>query len=122
MHTASLSAGIFSLAFRTDKAGLAVGGDFDAPDSGSNVAALSYFGSPWTLAPRQPSGLRSAVVWLPSTLATAVAVGFNGSDVSFDAGLHWNRFDDGGFNSVACAHDGSCFAVGESGRVGRLRT
>jgi photosystem II stability/assembly factor-like uncharacterized protein len=121
VNTPALGAGIFSLAFRTDKAGLAVGGDFDALDSGTDVAAFSYFGSPWTLAPRQPSGLRSAVAWLPGTLATAVTVGFNGSDVSYDAGLHWNRFDDGEFNSVACADNGPCFAVGVDGRVAKLR-
>jgi hypothetical protein len=43
------------------------------------------------------------------------------SDVSADAGLHWTRFDGGEFNSVACAHDGPCFAVGEGGRVAKLR-
>ena len=69
----------------------------------------------------RPSGLRSAVAWLPNTLAAAVTVGINGSDVSYDAGLHWTRFDDGEFNSVACANDGSCFAVGEGGRVAKLR-
>jgi photosystem II stability/assembly factor-like uncharacterized protein len=121
VNTPALGAGIFSLAFRTDKVGLAVGGDFDAVDSGTDVAAFSYFGSPWTLSPRQPSGLRGSVAWVPGTLATAVTVGVNGSDVSYDAGLHWNRFDDGGFFSVACAPNGPCFAVGDGGRVAKLR-
>jgi hypothetical protein len=52
---------------------------------------------------------------------TAVTVGINGSDVSPDASLHWTRFDNGEFNSVACADNGPCFALGDGGRVAKLR-
>ena len=58
---------------------------------------------------------------VPHTLATVIAVGLTGSDVSFDAGLHWHTFDTGQFDTVSCAPDGSCWASGDLGRVAILR-
>jgi photosystem II stability/assembly factor-like uncharacterized protein len=115
------TAGIYGLAFRTPNLGLAVGGDFLTPDVTQHVSAVSYLGRPWTAPTREPSGVRFAAAWLPFTVATAVAVGINGSDVSYDAGQHWSRFDDGELNSIDCAADGTCWAVGDSGRVAVLR-
>ena len=115
------TAGIYGLAFHTPALGLAVGGDFETPDVTSHVSAVSYLGHPWTSPAREPSGVRFAAAWLPFTLATAVTVGINGSDVSYDAGQHWTRFDDGEFNSISCAADGTCWAAGDTGRVAILR-
>jgi photosystem II stability/assembly factor-like uncharacterized protein len=115
------TAGIYGLAFRTAKLGLAVGGDFLTPDITSHVAAVSYLGHPWISPAREPSGVRFAAAWVPFTPATAVAVGINGSDISYDAGRHWTRFDDGEFNTVSCAADGTCWATGDTGRVAVLR-
>lgn len=115
------TAGVYGLAFRTANLGLAVGGDFLTPDVTSHVSAVSYLGGPWTSPASEPSGVRSAAAWLPFTLATAVTVGINGSDVSYDAGQHWARFDDGEFNTVGCAADGACWAAGDAGRVAVLR-
>jgi len=58
---------------------------------------------------------------VPHTLATVIAVGLTGSDVSFDAGLHWHTFDTGQFDTVSCAPDGSCWASGDLGRVAILQ-
>jgi photosystem II stability/assembly factor-like uncharacterized protein len=115
------TAGIYGLAFRTANLGLAVGGDFLTPDVNSHVSAVSYFGRPWTTPASEPTGARFAAAWLPFTLATAVTVGLNGSDVSYDAGQHWARFDNGEFNTVGCAADGTCWAAGDAGRVAVLR-
>lgn len=115
------TAGVYGLAFRTANLGLAIGGDFLTPDVTSHVSALSYFGHPWVSPVREPSGVRFAAAWLPFTLATAVTVGQNGSDVSYDAGQHWTRFDNGEFNTVGCAADGTCWATGDAGRVAVLR-
>jgi photosystem II stability/assembly factor-like uncharacterized protein len=114
------TAGIYGLAFRSIQLGLAVGGDFLTPDVESHVSAVSYRGGPWTSPASEPSGVRFAAAWLPFTVATAVTVGINGSDVSYDAGQHWARFDDGEFNSVDCAGDGTCWATGDAGRVALL--
>lgn len=115
------TAGVYGLAFRTANLGLAVGGDFLTPEITSHVSAVAYLGGPWTSPGREPSGVRFAAAWLPFTLATAVTVGINGSDVSYDAGQHWARFDDGEFNIVDCAADGTCWAAGDVGRVAVLR-
>jgi photosystem II stability/assembly factor-like uncharacterized protein len=123
-HTAADGSGVFSLAFRTRNLGLAVGGDLDHPDDPADnavVSAFSLFGDPWAASLSQPPGLHTGVAWLPFTTLGAVAVGSSGSDVSYDAGLHWTHFDDGTFGTIACAHDGSCWAVGQNGRVGVLQ-
>ena len=116
------TAGVFGLAFRTPLAGVAVGGDFNAPTASANVAALSYFGRPWFSPPSGPAGYRSGVTWVPHTLATVIAVGLTGSDVSYNGGLTWHTFDTGQFDTVSCTPDGSCWASGDLGRVATLRS
>jgi photosystem II stability/assembly factor-like uncharacterized protein len=115
------TAGVFALAFRTPLAGVAVGGDFANPTASTNVAALSFLGSPWFSPRSGPAGYRSGVTWVPGTFATVIAVGLTGSDVSFDGGLHWRTFDTGQFDTVSCAPDGSCWASGDLGRVAILQ-
>jgi photosystem II stability/assembly factor-like uncharacterized protein len=123
-HTAADGSGVISVAFRSDNLGLAVGGDIDHPDDPNNnavVAAFSLYDSAWTASLSQPPGERGSVTWLPFTSFGAVAVGSSGSDISYDAGLHWTHFDDGYFGTIACAHDGSCWAAGQDGRIGVLQ-
>jgi photosystem II stability/assembly factor-like uncharacterized protein len=115
------TAGVFGLAFRTPLAGVAVGGDFNAPTASANVAALSYFGRPWFSPLSGPAGYRSGVTWIPRTLATVIAVGLTGSDVSYSGGLTWHTFDTGQFDTVSCTPDGSCWASGDLGRVAILQ-
>lgn len=119
--TSGASAGIFGLAFRTPRFGVAVGGDFAAPTKSMHVSALSYFRGPWFTPPQGPTGYRSGVTWVPHTLATVISVGLTGSDVSYDGGLHWRTFASGQFDTVSCAGDGSCWASGDLGRVAVLR-
>jgi photosystem II stability/assembly factor-like uncharacterized protein len=119
--TSGPSAGVFALAFRTPLFGVAVGGDFAAPSAAAQVAAYSYFGLPWRTPPSRPSGYRSGLSWVPYTVATLIAVGLTGSDVSYDAGQHWSTFDTGQFDTVSCATDGACWAAGDLGRVAVLR-
>jgi photosystem II stability/assembly factor-like uncharacterized protein len=115
------TAGVFALAFRTPVAGVAVGGDFNAPAAAADVAAVSFLGGPWLSPPSGPAGYRSGVTWVPRTPATVLAVGLTGSDVSYDGGLHWHTFDTGQFDTVSCAPDGSCWASGDLGRVAILQ-
>ena len=115
------SSGVFGLAFRTPLAGVAVGGNFAAPTAATRVAALSYFGSPWFTPPAGPAGYRSGVTWVPRTLATVIAVGLTGSDVSYNGGLTWHTFGTGQFDTVSCTTDGSCWASGDLGRAAILQ-
>jgi photosystem II stability/assembly factor-like uncharacterized protein len=113
------SAGIFALAFRGQQHGFAVGGDFltptVAPDS---LAVTSDGGATWQLVADAPNEYRSGAAWV--TGQAAVAVGPSGSDGSRDGAETWERFDDGSFDTVDCAHNGACWASGEQGRAAYL--
>jgi photosystem II stability/assembly factor-like uncharacterized protein len=114
------SAGIYSLAFRDRRHGLAVGGDFAAPTAAPDGAATSRDGgATWTVAKRVPGEYRSGAAWRSAFGDTALAVGPTGSDVSDDGGRTWTRFDTGSFDSVECAGH-TCWASGENGRIARL--
>lgn len=120
------AAGIFTLAFRGPLHGVAVGGDFAT--TGGAVKAASYTsdgGRSWNLVPadKAPKMYRSGSAYVPGTLATFVAVGPTGSDVSVDGGRSWKQFDDGNYDSVECAGHGfkaACWASGPKGAVARL--
>ena len=111
--------GVFSLAFRTPRQGLAVGGNLGSPTVGTDMAAATRDGVTW-----QPAGdlggYRSAVEWVLTAPHTALAVGPTGSDITRDGGRTWTTFSSTGFDSVQCTPDGGCWASGSGGRVARL--
>lgn len=108
------SSGIFSIAC-SGRYVIAVGGDYKAPESAERVAAYSDdFGRTWRLADHLPHGYRSSV---SIASATALAVGPNGEDVSFDHGVHWKSVDSLNLNAVAFTTDGRGWAVGPKGTV-----
>ena len=113
--------GVFSMAFRSPRHGIAVGGDFTAPDNGADASAYSrHGGRSWTNG-GDLSGYRSGVAWVSGARHTAVAVGPNGSDLTRDGGRTWSRFSDTGFDAVQCTKDRACWASGTDGRVALLR-
>ncbi len=116
------AAGIFALAFRDPQHGLAVGGDFLAPDQSPNAFALSDDGGiVWELVAHAPDEYRSGAAWKNDRVA--IAVGPTGSDVSVDQGQSWERFDSGTFDTVDCTgsrHRSTCWASGAQGRVAYL--
>jgi hypothetical protein len=116
---ASPAGGVFSLAFRGTRHGVVVGGDFEHEANGVDASGRTWDGVHWTGA-GDLGGYRSGVDWVHRTRDTLVAVGPNGSDVTRDRGRTWTAFGDTGFHSVACVPDGSCWASGTDGRVGRM--
>ena len=113
------AAGIFSLAFRDAKHGIAVGGDYSKDkETRQNFAVTADGGLTWTAPQSGPSGFRSAVAYLPK-LRLWIVTGTSGSDVSADDGRTWKRFDEGTYNALAVA-GGSVWAVGAKGRIARL--
>ena len=115
----SPSAGIFALAFRDQKHGFAVGGDFAAPTVAPNALALTNDGGKtWQLVSDAPNEYRSGATWVDGR--TAIVVGPTGSNISFDMGKSWIEFDSGSFDTVDCATPNACWASGEQGRVARL--
>lgn len=117
----SESAGVFAVAFRDPRTGIAIGGDYANPTSGTDALALSRDGGEtWRLPVTAPAGYRSAVTYHPFLPTALIAVGPTGSDLSLDGGRHWRQFHDGSFDSVDCARDGACWASGARGAVGTL--
>ncbi|WP_242884250.1 WD40/YVTN/BNR-like repeat-containing protein [Actinomadura litoris] len=117
----SASQGVFAVAFRDTRHGVAVGGDYRPGEpSPAAAATTSDGGRTWRPAPRPPAEYRSGVVWPTYTGPAALAVGPTGSDGTLNAGRSWTRFDTGSFDTVDCASDGGCWAAGEKGRAGRL--
>lgn len=117
---ASDAGGVFSLAFRNPRRGLAVGGDFLAPDNGVDMSAFTRSaGRTWSHG-GDLGGYRSGVDWLAGARRTAVAVGPSGSDVTRDGGRTWRTFSRIDFDAVQCTPGGACWASGPDGRVARL--
>ena len=109
------SAGIFSVAFRDAKRGVAVGGDYNNPtDNVHNVAITSDGGRTWTEPGERPAGYRSAVAYVPS-LRTWIAVGTSGSDLSRDGGETWKPLDSTAYNAI-----GFPWVVGPKGAIARF--
>lgn len=113
------SSGIFSLAFRDAKRGIAIGGDYRRPDESSeNVALTDDGGASWKR-PDAPvrMGYRSAVVFRPGGAGEWVAVGTSGSNTgSMDANC-WRSLGEGRLNSVESSASGQVWAVGDNGSL-----
>lgn len=109
------SAGVFSIAFRDEHHGIAVGGDFQEPAQSAGTAAwTSDGGLTWHSATELPSGYRSAVGW-EQRIGAWITVGPNGSDLSRDGGHIWKRFDSAGWNALSLP-----WVAGAKGRIASL--
>jgi photosystem II stability/assembly factor-like uncharacterized protein len=109
------SAGVFSIAFRDNQHGIAVGGDYKNPSQTTGTAAwTSDGGVTWHSATTFPSGFRSSVAW-DRALHAWVAVGTNGGDLSRDDGRNWKRFDSSNWNALSLP-----WAAGPKGRIASL--
>jgi photosystem II stability/assembly factor-like uncharacterized protein len=118
------STGIFSLAFKDQRNGVAVGGDYKNPaETGNNLAITRDGGRTWTAVEGSKlPGYRSCVVFVPGTAVPAlVAVGPTGSDYSIDLGKKWMSLDKTGYHSVSFAGPADAgWAVGEDGLIARF--
>lgn len=113
--------GVFGLAFRDARHGLAVGGDFRPGEQSPAASAVTGDGGrQWTGSTSPVPEYRSGAVWLPYARNTALAVGPTGTDVTFDGGHNWRTVDGGSYDTVDCAPDLGCWASGEQGRIARL--
>lgn len=108
-----------------------VGGDYEHPEAveGTSVYLTNHRKNDWF--PTQSSvptqglhGYRSAVAYDASDAAW-IAVGPNGTDVSFDDGRNWRALRPSGNEAAGADRDWNAlslpFAVGAKGRIGILR-
>jgi photosystem II stability/assembly factor-like uncharacterized protein len=117
MASGNDSSGVFSVAFRDQKHGIAVGGDYRKPGEATGTAAYtSDGGEHWSVPRKLPHGYRSAVAWDASEQAW-ITVGGNGSDISYDDGVTWQWLDSGNWNALSLP-----WAVGPNGQIGKLGT
>ena len=117
------AAGVFALAFRTPRQGIAVGGDFDDPADGADAVATTHRGNVWRNA-GDLTHLAEDVAYLSGHRDRLIVTGESGdvmgTSVSHDGGRHWTRVSDLGYHALDCTRDGSCWAAGGNGRVARL--
>ncbi|HEY3990577.1 MAG TPA: glycosyl hydrolase [Acidobacteriaceae bacterium] len=119
MAGASESQGIFALGLYKDQSGawhaVAVGGDYGAPDKAEGTAARrDPKTGRWTAATKMPHGYRSSVAWDAADNAW-IAVGVNGTDVSYDDGQSWSAVGNDGYNALSLP-----WVVGPEGHIAKL--
>jgi photosystem II stability/assembly factor-like uncharacterized protein len=113
--------GVFSLAFRNAKVGLAVGGNFLEEDNGRRMSARTGDGGTRWVRGGNLDGYRSGVSWVPHS-PSAIAVGPTGTEISTDGGRTWTTIGSTGFHAVQCVGNlsVSCWASGPDGMIGKL--
>lgn len=120
IHAGSASSGIFSLAFRDARRGVAVGGDYQMVRGGlPNVALTGDGGRTWRIAKGPlPVGYLSSVTFVPGS-SSVVAVGLAGTAFSSDNGETWLMVDSVAYNAVHFESPSLGWAVGPKGRLAR---
>ncbi len=117
------SAGVFALAFRTPREGVAVGGDFADPGDGVEAVATTRGGRTWRRA-GDLTHLAEDAAYLAGRghplLVTGESGEVRGTSLSTDGGRTWTRVGETGYHALDCTADGACWAAGGAGRVARL--
>jgi photosystem II stability/assembly factor-like uncharacterized protein len=114
------AAGIFSIAFRDERHGVVVGGDYQKEtEAVDNLAMTSDGGATWKLV-KGLSGFRSVVAYVPGT-QTLVAIGPAGGDYSADDGRTWTPLTGPGFDTFSFVRGKAIgWGAGARGTIGRL--
>lgn len=112
--------GIFSIAFRNARVGLAVGGNYQKESEAvDNAAVTSDGGTTWRLS-KGLAGYRSAVAYRPGSKGTWVAAGPAGIDITEDDGMTWRPLDGAGGHALAFSPSGRvAWITGDTGRIAR---
>jgi photosystem II stability/assembly factor-like uncharacterized protein len=117
------SCGVFSLCFKDELNGIAVGGDYkNDKDKTSNCSITDDGGLSWqSVKTNQPDGFKSCVNW-NGKYKFYLTTGVSGTDYSIDNGKTWTGIDQRSFNSIGISKsDGSCFMVGDKGVIAKIR-
>lgn len=118
MRSGNASSGIFSIAFADSLKGMAVGGDYQAPEKvGNNVIISVDGGRSWQLSDLQRTvSFKSSLVFLGQP-GNWLATGTSGSAYTVDNGGSWHYFDRLGYHALAIDREsGMVWATGAGGR------
>jgi photosystem II stability/assembly factor-like uncharacterized protein len=118
MHPENASSGLFSLAFRDEKNGVAVGGDYAHAESSPkpNVLFTSDGGKTWSGGEGGAAGRYfSTVAYAEGAIVAAGSAG--GYRWKEESG--WRRERDENVNAIAFTNSGMGWAVGPNGKVAR---
>ncbi|MBK1439059.1 oxidoreductase [Parapedobacter sp. ISTM3] len=117
----SASTGIFSVAFRDERHGVVVGGDYQADRSTDSVVFVTADGgATWQQPTVGTHGFRSAAEYVGAR--DLVAVGTSGVDISSDGGMTWNAVSKESFHVVRQAKAGTWVVLaGANGRIASLQ-
>ena len=115
------STGPFSIAFISNKRGLAVGGDYLLDTmSLNNMLLTKNGGKTWRKPESNPFGYKSAVEYLSSRVL--ITTGTSGTELSRDGGMTWKKLSNEAFNSVRKAKSGSLVLLtGANGKISMLQ-
>jgi photosystem II stability/assembly factor-like uncharacterized protein len=119
MHPKNASSGIFSLTFVNSMEGVAVGGDYQHPESSDlpNVLHTSDGGRTWRAAePTSPAGIYFSSVALDRR--QILVAGIKGLWIHSEG---WKQESRENLNAVEC-HQGKCWAIGPKGAVLKIST
>lgn len=119
---AGQSTGIFSIAFRDEKHGVVVGGDYSKEKEAiDNLAVTDDGGVTWKLV-KGLSGYRSVVAYVPGMKTPAlVALGPSGGDYSLDDGQTWQPIEGPGFDTFSfIPRKVTGWGAGANGALGKL--
>lgn len=125
MHPVNGSSGIFSLAFRDRRHGLAVGGDYahpagtPFPNAMPNAISTSDGGRTWQAAGAAAEYLSSVAYKPGTTQALAAGSILAGGNNGIEVGLPWRHVNDININAAAYSPHGVAWAVGPRGTVFR---
>jgi photosystem II stability/assembly factor-like uncharacterized protein len=115
--------GIFSTAFRNEKQGIIVGGNYEVDSLKRDHVFMTLDGGNTWKAPTVPTrGIREGSEYLTDKII--VATGFPGTDISHDGGNTWNALsDEKQFAVVRKARKGSLVVIaGGNGKLGLIKS
>ncbi len=119
MIKGTAGSGIFSIAFRNELHGTIVGGNYENPEENKGNLAFTRDGGRSWYEDEGLGGYRSAVAYIDDR--TLIAVGSNGSDISYDRGGNWKKIGSENLNAVAARGKKAVWAVGPNGLVAKLK-
>ena len=121
--SAGATQGIYTMDFFSEDLGIAMGGDYTAPDGKEgNKAITEDGGQTWKLlADGSSPGYTSCVQFVPESGGTGiVAVSYSGVSYSKDMGSNWVKLSDEPFYTLRFVNDSIAYAGGKY-RISRLQ-